>query len=114
MDSFEIGLPRAIGVDRCDCIVLLWLAQFDSGRHLLFPIDRSLCGIDNGGVSSILPNRCNRMVLQSVTTIAQYQTDDGENAIILLPVVLASGWTMPTICKCLTSICWHRVWMKQN
>lgn len=99
MDSLEIGLPRAAGVDRCDCIIFLRFAEFNSSRNLLFPIDRSLCGIDNGGFLGILSNYRNRMVLQGVTAVAQYQTNDGENAITLFSLVLASDWTMFAICK---------------
>lgn len=99
MDPIEIGLPRAAGVDRCDCIVFLRTTQFDSGRNFLFPIDRSLCGIDNGGVSSIFPNHCNRMVLQSVTIVTEHQANDGETAFTLFPIMLASDRTMFIIRK---------------
>lgn len=99
MDPIEVGLSRATGVDRCDCIVFLRIAQFDSGWNFLFPIDRSLRGIDNGSISGIFPNRCNRMVLQSVTIVTEHQTNDGETAITLFPIMLASDRTMFIIRK---------------
>lgn len=104
MDPIEIGLPRAAGVDRCDRVIFLRFAQFDSGRNFLFSIDRSLCGIDHGGIFSIFPNHCDRMVLQSIAAITQHQTNDGENAITLFPLMLAADRTVFTICKCIASI----------
>lgn len=104
MDPIEIGLSRAAGVDRCDRIIFLRFAQFDSGWNLLFPIDRSLCGIDHGGIFSIFPNNCNRMVLQSITAVTQHQTNDGENAITLFPLVLAGDRAVFIVCKCRASI----------
>lgn len=99
MDSIKAGLSRAAGIDRCDCIIFLRFTEFNSGWNLLFSIDRSLCGIDNGGIFRIFSNHCNRMVLQSITIVTQYQTNDWKNAITLFSLMLATDWTMFIICE---------------
>lgn len=99
MDSIEIGLSRAASVDRCDCIIFLRFTQSNSGWNFLFSIDWPLCGIDNRGIFSIFPNHCNRLVLQSISIITEYQTNDGESAITLFSLVLATDWTLFIICK---------------
>lgn len=77
LDQIEIGLSWVIGFDRCYHFVFLWLTKFDTRRNLLLPIDWPLCGLDIDYVFGIFPNDCNCLVLRCVTTLTEYQTDDG-------------------------------------
>lgn len=76
MDQIKIGLPWIAGFDRGHHIVFLRTAEFNSGRHLLFPIDRPLCSFRIDNVFGLLPNDSNRMVLWRISAITQHQTND--------------------------------------
>lgn len=72
LDQNEISVSRAAGANCCLHIISIWFAKFNSGRHLLFPIDRPLCRIDFDHVLGILSNHCHRMVLWHSPPIQKY------------------------------------------
>lgn len=99
LDQNEAGVSRAVGANCRLYFVSVWFAEFDTGRNLLFPIDRSLRSIDFDHVSGIFPNHRHRMVLRHSSTIEEYQTNDRKGTVAILQIVLAHRWTIAALCK---------------
>lgn len=99
LDQNEFSVSRVAGANRGQHFISFRFAEFVSGWHLLFPIDRSLCRIDIDHVFGILPNHCYRMVLWHSSTIEKYSANDRKATITILSIMLARHWTGTAVCK---------------